>query len=139
MDFAGVNYLAVVAAAIASFLFGGMWYSMFAKQWMAFVGKSEDDIKNSGQPMPVLFAITIVALLIMAWVLAGLIGHLGSDQVTLWNGMISGAIAWLGFVITTLVVNNSYQGAKTGLSLIDGAHWLGVLLIQGGIIGFLGV
>jgi hypothetical protein len=75
----------------------------------------------------------------MAWVLAGLIGHLGKDQVTLRNGLISGVFVWLGFVITVLVVNYGYQGAKRALTLIDGGHWLGVLLIQGAVIGWLGV
>jgi hypothetical protein len=46
---------------------------------------------------------------------------------------------WLGFVATTLVVNNTFQGAKRSLTYIDSGHWLGVLLLQGAIIGLLGV
>lgn len=139
MDFAGINYVAVLVAAVASFVFGGVWYGVLSKPWMAAVGKSEEEIKNAGQSLPILLSLTFVALLIMALVLAGLIGHLGSGQVTAWNGLISGAFAWLGFVATTLVINHGYQGAKRALTLIDGVHWLGVLLIQGAIIGYLGV
>ena len=139
MDFAGLNYLAVVVAAVASFLFGGVWYGVFSQQWLAALEKTEDEIKSAGRTMPMLFGMTIVAQLIMAWVLAGLIGHLGEGQVTAWNGLLSGAFVWLGFVVTTMVVNHGYQGAKAGLTIIDGAHWLGVLLIQGAIIGALGV
>ena len=43
------------------------------------------------------------------------------------------------FVATTLVVNHGYQRSKASLMLIDGAHWLGVLLIQGAVIGLMGV
>lgn len=139
MDFAGINYVAVAVAAIASFLFGGVWYGVFSNPWMAAIGKTEEEIKNAGQSLPVLLVMTFVALLVMAFVLAGLIGHLGHGQVTTWNGALSGAFAWFGFVATTLVVNHGYQGAKGALTLIDGAHWLGVLLIQGIIIGYLGV
>lgn len=139
MDFAGINYVAVLIAAIASFLFGGVWYGVFSKPWMAAIDKTEEEIKTTGQSLPVLLGVTFVALLVMAVVLAGLIGHLGSGQVTACNGVISGAFAWLGFVATTLVVNHGYQGAKGTLTLIDGAHWLGVLVIQGAIIGYLGV
>jgi uncharacterized membrane protein required for colicin V production len=106
---------------------------------MAAVGKTEQEIKASGTPMAVLFVITIIAQLVMAWVLAGVIGHLGMGQVTLRNGLISGGLAWLGFVATTMVVNHGFQGAKRALTVIDGGHWLGVLLIQGAVIGWMGV
>jgi hypothetical protein len=75
----------------------------------------------------------------MAWVLAGVIGHLGPGEVTLRNGIISAAFVWLGFVITTLTVNNAFQRARWALTLIDGGHWLGVLLLQGAVIGLMGV
>ena len=75
----------------------------------------------------------------MAWVLAGVIGHLGAEEVTVRNGVISAAFIWLGFVITTLAVNHAFQGSKRTLTLIDGGHWLGVLLLQGAIIGLVGV
>jgi hypothetical protein len=138
MQFAGMNPWAIVVAAIASFVFGAVWYGTLAKPWMAAVGKTEADIKNAGSPIP-LYAMTLVALFVMAWVLAGMIGHLGPGQVTLRNGIISGAFAWVGFVATALVVNHGFQGAPRKLTLIDGGHWLGVLLIQGAVIGAMGV
>ena len=138
MQFAGMNPWAIVTAAIASFVFGAVWYGTLAKPWMAAVGKTEADIKSAGSPIP-LYAMTLVALLVMAWVLAGMIGHLGPGQVTLRNGIISGAFAWVGFVATALVVNHGFQGARRQLTLIDGGHWLGVLLIQGAVIGAMGV
>lgn len=138
MVFAGINYLAVAIAAGAAFLFGGAWYGLLSRSWMAAVGKSEADLR-SGVSLPALFAMTFVALLVMAWVLAGMIGHLGPGRVTFANGVISGAFAWLGFVATTLAVNHGYQGARRMLTVIDGGHWLGVLVLQGAIIGWMGV
>lgn len=139
MQFAGLNFLAIVLAAVAAFMFGWLWYGvLFSKAWLAAIGKSEEEVKGKS-PSPVPFAIAFIALTVMAWVLAGIIGHLGPAQVTFKNGVISGAFVWLGFVATTLVVNNAFQGAKRSLTCIDGGHWLGVLLLQGAIIGFLGV
>jgi hypothetical protein len=139
MEFSGLNYFAVVLAAIVSFLFGWLWYGvLFSKSWMAAVGKTEADIKAQGAS-PVPFVIAFVAQFVMAWVLAGVIGHLGPGEVTLKNGLITAALIWIGFVITTLAVNHAFQGARRSLTLIDGGHWLGVLLLQGGIIGLLGV
>ena len=137
MAFAGLNNWAILAAAVASFLFGGVWYGMFSKQWVAAAGKTEAELMQAGMLVPML--ITGLCLLVMAWVLAGIMGHLGRGQITLRNGLISGAFCWLGFVATTLAVNHAYQGSKRALTLIDGGHWLGVLLIQGAVIGLIGV
>jgi Protein of unknown function (DUF1761) len=136
----GVNYWAILLAAGASFLFGGIYYGLLSKPWMAALGKSEADIK-SGTPTPILLGITVVAQLIMAWVLAGLMLHLSKSGVgmTIRNGLLTSAFCWLGFVATSLVVNHGYQGVKRMLTVIDGGHWLGVLLIQGLILSWFGL
>jgi Protein of unknown function (DUF1761) len=139
MHFAGLSLFAIVLAAVVSFMFGWLWYGiLFSKQWMAAAGKTEADLKAQGGLTPTPFVISFVALLIMAWVLAGVIGHLGAGGITLRGGVIAGALMWLGFVATTLSVNHTFQGAKPILTLLDGGHWLGVLLLQGAVIGWLG-
>jgi hypothetical protein len=75
----------------------------------------------------------------MAWVMAGVIGHLGQGQITIRHGLISGALLWLGFIATTQTVNHRYQGFCCNLTIIDTLHWLIVALIMGGIIGAFGV
>jgi hypothetical protein len=136
MAFAGISYLGVIVAAIAAFIFGWAWYGALGRAWMAAQGKSVPETKA----MPVGPMITtFIALIVMAWVLAGLIGHLGPGSVTIRNGVISGAFAWLGFVITALAANHAFQGQKRMLTVIDGGHWLGVLLIEGAAIGAIGV
>jgi Protein of unknown function (DUF1761) len=136
MAFAGMNWLAICVAAIASFLFGALWYGLLGKQWSAALGKSPEDFKG---PSPLPFIISAISLFVMAWVLAGVIGHLGPGHVTLRSGLISAAFVWVGFVATVLATNNGFQGAKMSLTLIDAGHWLCVLLIQGAIIGLFGV
>lgn len=59
--------------------------------------------------------------------------------MTLANGLISGAFLWAGFVLTTVAVNYAFQGVKRMLTIIDAGHWLGVLLVQGAVIGAFGV
>ena len=140
MAFAGVNYLAVVLAAVASFIFGGLWYGALSKQWMAAAGKTEAEMKSADGPMSMVpFAIAFVAQLVMAYMLAGVMGHLGTGAGTIRSGLITGFFIWLGFVFSSLVVNHAFQGAKRSLTLIDGGHWLGVLLIQGAVIGAFGL
>ena len=136
MAFAGMNYLAILAAAVAGFAFGAAYYMTLSKPWMAAAGLSQEQL---GKRSPVPFVVSFVALIVMAWILAGTIGHLGPGQVTAKNGVISGLFVWLGFVITTLSVNYAYGQRKPMLTVIDGIHWLGVLVVQGAVIGALGV
>jgi hypothetical protein len=69
-------------------------------------------------------------------VLAGLIAHMGPPTIR--SGIISAVFCWFGFVITTLAVNYAFGGRKPMLTLIDGGHWLGVLIIMGAVIGAFG-
>ncbi len=138
MVFAGINYLAIVVAAVAGFAWGAAYYMTLSKQWLAAVGKTKEEMSSGGRS-PVPFIISFVALLVMGWVLAGSIGHLGMGQVTVKNGIVSGLFIWVGFIVTTVFVNNAYPGRKYMLSAIDSIHWLGVLVIQGAIIGAMGV
>ena len=140
MGFGNLNYLTIFAAAIASFVFGGIWYSAFSKQWMDAVGMSPERMRNDRGSLG-LYVLAFVAQLVMAWMLAGILVHmaLGGLPTSLRTGLISAAFLWVGFVIPTMVVNYTFHGARQSLTLIDGGHWLGVLLIQGAIMGFWGV
>lgn len=135
MEFGGISYLAVLIAAIVAFVFGAVYYGALGKPWMkaARIDPSEANMS------PVLFITSFVAELVMAWVLAGVIGHLGTGEVTLWNGVVSGLFVWLGFMATTVAVNQRYQGFGWDLTLIDAGHWLGVAVIMGAVIGWWGV
>ena len=139
MAFAGINYLAVLLAAAAAWVLGAVWYMALATPWMAAVGTTEEKIAESktrpGASLPFVFA--FAACVIMAWVLAGIVGHLG--QVTVRSGVISGLFCWAGFVITTMLVNNSFAMRSRKLLLIDGGYWLVAMALMGAIIGAVGV
>ncbi len=139
--FSGLNLWAVLLASAASFLFGGVWYGALSQQWMTAAGLNEDDVKSKGGPSPWPFVITFVAQAIMAWMLAWLLMHLSRSgvPVTMRSGAIAGFLVWLGFIVTTIVVNHQFQMRKAALTLIDSGHWLGVTLIQGAILGLLAV
>jgi uncharacterized protein DUF1761 len=143
MTFAGMNTLAVLIAGIAGWLLGAVYYGLLAKPWVAAHGKTMEEFKarveaRKGTPASYApYILAFVAGVLMAWVLAGLVGHLGA--VTVRNGAISAAFAWFGFVLTTMAVNNAFGMRKVMLTVIDSAHWLAVLLLQGAIIGWMGV
>ena len=133
MSFGGANYIAILVAAVAAYLAGAIYYGWMGKTWMKAARIDPADAKMS---LP-LMVVGFVCELIMAWVMAGVIGHFG--DVSIKTGLISGFLLWLGFMATTLTVNQRYQGFGWDLSLIDGLHWLIVALLMGGILGAFGV
>jgi hypothetical protein len=141
MTFTAPSYVAIILAAVASFAFGAAFYMSLAKHWLDAIG-FQPDVRaklERGERDPKPFIVSIVGELVMAWVLAGIIGHLGpGNQYSIANGVVSGAFVWLGFVATTVAVNNAYGMRALKLTLIDAAHWLGVLIIQGAVIGWWG-
>ena len=137
MKFAGVDYWAVVIAGIVGYAVGALWYWAWSKPWMEAQGFTPESMKANQSPLPYLLA--FAANLLMALVLAGVVSQLGSDEVTIRNGVISAAAVWLGFVATTQSVNYTFGKRSLKLLLIDAGHWLVVLLVQGAIIGFMGV
>jgi len=139
MTFAGINYWAVLVAGALGFGIGGVWYRLLAEPWKAAHNFTTEQIRahhgKGAAPTPLIIA--FFADLIMAWMLAGLMGHLGA--ITVKNGLITAFFVWFGFVITTLAVNNTFGMRSPKLLLIDGGHWLAALLLMGAVIGAWGV
>ncbi len=135
MVFAGINYLAVLVAAITGFAIGSVWYMTLGEAWMRALGKTKENLKPSPGP----FIAAFLMQLLMAFILAGAIGHLGENTVTVKNGLISAGFCWAGFVLTTMFVNHRFQGSPLMLTVIDAGHWLFVLLAMGTILGLFGV
>jgi hypothetical protein len=141
MAFAGINHLAVLVAAVLAWLASAVWYMSLCKLYAAALGKTPEqaaaDRKKPGAFLPFVYA--FIADIVIAWMLAGVLGHLGPGQVTPKNGIISAAFLWFGFILTTMTVNYSFSGRDKRLLLIDAGNWLIVMLVIGAVIGVLGV
>ncbi len=140
MHVTGISYWAVAVAAVAGFVFSGIWYGVFSKQWLAASGMDEKLAHGGGGNFSAKpFIVTFIAQFVMAWILAGILLHVlrGGIALSLRNALISAVLIWIGFVMTTLVVNHTFQGIKRTQTLIDGGHWLGVLLIQSALLSWL--
>ena len=132
MMFDGINLIAVGAAAITSFVFGSIWYGVLGKAWM----RAADLTEAQTRPDPVTLAIAFVCQLVMAFVFAGIVYHSGGTSMR--TGIISALMIWVGVVMTTQIINHRFQGKPWSLTVIDGGHWLGVFLVQGIVIGWIG-
>jgi hypothetical protein len=141
MTFAGINHWAVLVAAVVGWLASAAWYMSLGKVWAAALGKTPEQMhaerSKPGAFLPFIYA--FIANIVIAWMLAGVLGHLGPGQVTLLNGAISAAFLWLGFILTTMAVNYTFAGRSMRLLLIDAGNWLIVLLVIGAVVGAIGV
>ena len=141
MAFLSVNWLSILIAAVAAWLFGAVYYTAVSKPWLAAMGKTMEQCQaeqaaKSGLAKYAPFILAFVGEVIMAWALYGILVHL--NTFTLRAGLISGALIWFGFLLTTMTVNNAFAGRKATLTAIDSVAWLGALLIIGAVVGGMG-
>ena len=141
MPFMSVNWLSILIAAVAAWLFGAVYYTSLGKAWIAAQGKTMEQCQaeqagKSSVAKYAPFILVLVGELIMAWALYGILVHL--NAFTLRGGLISGALIWFGFVLPTVTANYAFGGRKPMLTVIDSTAWLGALLIIGAIVGGMG-
>jgi hypothetical protein len=46
-----------------------------------------------------------------------------------------GLLFGVALILPTVVINNLFPGRPKELSMIDGAHWIGVFVIEGAVLG----
>ena len=133
-----LNYISVLLAAIAAWVFGAVWYMALARPWMTAQGwrSREDAPRRAGPAAAAPFVLSFVAEIVMAAMLYGIVQHIG--DVTVERALFSAFMIWIGFVLTTIAVNNAYPGRRLMLTVIDSGHWLGVLLVMAVVIGLFG-
>jgi Protein of unknown function (DUF1761) len=136
-----LNWLPVIIAAVAAWMFGAVYYGVLGKAWLAAQGTTIEQTKaaNAGKSSDAKatpFVLSFIAEIVMGVAMSGILFHIGIYGVG--AGLFSGAMIWIGFVLTTIAVNNAYTFRSVKLTVIDAGHWLGVLLIIGGVLGWMG-
>ena len=113
-----VNYLAVIAAAVATFALGGLWYSpaFFGKVWQREAGVTEEKMKSAN--MALIFGLTFVLSLIAAWVFALFLG----PRPPMALGLGAGFSAGLCWVAASLGINYLFERKSLKLWLINGGY-----------------
>lgn len=132
-----VNWIAVLVATIASMALGMAWYMILSKQWMAATGKSEEALRGN-RPAAEPFIVATICQLVMAYFLAALTPLLMGGELTIYGGILVGAHMWLGFIVTSMLLNHRYQNMSPKLTFIDGGYLLGVVIVQGVVLGLFG-
>jgi hypothetical protein len=127
----GINYLAVVAAAVAAFVVSSVWYTIFGNAWMELRGKDPATAADMATPAwTVLFV--VVQSLVVAFMLAYFVVHLG---VVDWKGAVClGALAW---VFPAMILSGSvvHENVPLMLAAIHAGDWLVKLLLMAVVVG----
>jgi hypothetical protein len=125
-----MNFLAVLVAALSSFLLGGLWYSkaLFGEAWNRAAGNNPK--AQQGHPAKV-FGVSFLFALIAAFVYAWLMPPAADAAHAAIQGLLVGA----GVVAASFGINYQFANRGAALWLIDGGYHTFQFLIYGLIIG----
>ena len=123
-----LNWYAVVAAALSTFIIGGIWYSIFAESWMDANHFTSDYLKE--RKMPFVFGLSFVLSFVMALNLAMFIGNQGLSY-----GFLAGFLAGFGWVALAIAIIALFEKRPLKYVLINGGYMLISFSVMGIILG----
>src|ERR1700740_131687 len=95
-----VNGVAILVAAIASFLFEALWFSVFMNEWLPGIGRTRERLTHAPGVTPAIqYAVAILCSVIAAAILSICIQ--ASGEQTARRGIICAAVIWFGFIATS--------------------------------------
>jgi len=136
-----INWLAVLAAGLSSFIVGGIWYSplLFGRAWMKGNGLTEDDVRN-GQKGKI-FGWTLIFSLLMAANLAMFLAPSPADcssecvpKVNISWGATAGFLAGI-WTFCAIAIHSLFEQKNWRVILINGFYSVLALTLMGAIIG----
>ena len=125
-----MNIIAILVAALSSFLLGGLWYSkvMFGEKW----NRAAASNPHSGQGHPVkVFGLSFLFALVAAFAYAWLVPPAHDAAHAAIQGLVVGA----GVVAASFGINYQFANRGAAMWLIDGGYHAVQFLIYGLIIG----
>jgi hypothetical protein len=127
----GINWLAVIAAAIAIYALGFVIYGMLIppESWMAMSGMTEAETATAMTRMPY-----SVVMPIMTAVFLAVLFKWGAVADAM-KGAQWGVVVALASAVPTILYGWVYGGLSTDMTMIDGAHLLLGHIAAGAILG----
>jgi hypothetical protein len=122
----GVNYLAVIVAAIVAVVIGFLYFGV------AGMAARSGTVAAGQRPAPSQAAVGAVAALVNAWVLALFALNLGGSTIT--DGIMLGILAWLGFMATLSAAQTAFQRRSWNAWFIANVHDVVVQVVMGAIV-----
>lgn len=127
---ANINILAVVVAALSSFLLGGLWYSpaLFGPAWQRAAG----DTRKAGEGHPArVFGLSFLFAIVAALAYALIVPAPPNAMQAIVQGIVIGA----GVVAASFGINYQFANRSTAMWLIDGGYHTVQFALYGLILG----
>lgn len=130
-SFAALNGWAILVAAMAGFVVGGLWYSpaLFQRAWAGAAGVDEARLAAGGAGK--VFGLSFVLLLLAAFVLALFLG----PQRDLAFGITAGLLVAVGWVATSLGVLYLFERRPLAHFWINAGYLTVTFAAMGAILG----
>jgi hypothetical protein len=125
-----IYHPAALAAGIAYFVWGWLWYAIFGSQWLYLIHKTQADI-NAGNPVP--YIVSFAMGLCVAYATAIALSR--DDTPSVQHGVQFGAFMGISLIATTMLVNTLFEGRPAELWLISAGYPVTGLMIVGAIVG----
>ena len=133
-----ISPLAIVAAAIASWIFGALWFGLFGRPWAVGLGLMPADAPQTrGKPPVFALVFSLVAEIAMAAMLEALLSFVAGPRFGMKLALVGAFLVWLGFIAPTIATNYAYQKRPLAVYAVDLGHWLGVVFLQAAILSLL--
>jgi hypothetical protein len=119
-----LNGGAILAATLASLVFGALYYSLVERSRIRGL------------------VTLMIAFAAEAWLCAILAGALilAPPKGGVWTMTLGSAVViWLGFVVPSLAASYRLRGVPVRTVLVDCGHWLGVMLVQAVVLRLIGL
>jgi len=126
----GVNYWAVLLAAVLNFIIGALWYSplLFMNTWIKLSGFSKKDMKCEKKGMFMGFISSFIGALILSFVIAVLFESLSLGGIL--NAIFVAVLVWLGFTAATSFTETIYSKRSKSLFFLNAGYQLvGVIVM----------
>jgi len=128
-----MGFLSVIAAAVAGFGFGAVWYMTLSKPWLAAAGiKCDEHGKPIGNGSPLPFVLSFIAMILVSGMMRHTFALSGID--TFGKGLISGLGIGLFFISPWIMINNAYGMRPFKLTVIDSGYAIFGCAIMGAVL-----
>ena len=119
-----VNYMAVLVAAVASFIVGFVWYhpKVFGAMWMKLVNVTPDMTERAKKNMLQSMTIAALSAIVTAYVLAHFVAAWGAANIM--DAVQLGFWAWFGFQTPIILGRVLWEMKSWNLFFLNGAYWL---------------
>jgi hypothetical protein len=132
-----INYLAVLAAVVASMVIGFVYYhpAVLGRTWMKLVGHSKDT--EASVQSPLVYPVVILASFLTAWALAGatFLAYEFYQGSFLVSALVTGWILWLTFTVARMLVHDLFDTRSLKITALSALNEFLIITAMAVIIG----